>query len=466
MSPTNQSTVRQPDVPPFAGPATPEPGQMSSASSADVQTVQLVLTPAMPGNGAPEWGAARWVGAVDSGTVPRTGAIALRDSDGYHHARLLVREGAVVRGFIDVPMEGGRISATQVAENIEDLPAAPRPAGDGPLPSMTVIVCTRNRPDLVRTSLRAILALDYPEFDVVVVDNASSTPATWNVLTREFAGDRVTAVQEPRPGLSRARNTGLLRATGEIVAFTDDDVVVDPQWLRQLAAGYAAAPAVDCVTGLVPSGELRTRVQGYFDDRVTWSKSVQPRVFALDDPPADLPTFPFCVGQYGTGANVSFRRAALLALGGFDHALGVGTPTGGGEDLDAFTRILLDGRTLVVQPSALVWHRHRDDLGELRTQARGYGTGLGAWLTKLLLSPRTLRLVVARSPHALARLLTLGRRPEQSVVPSQDAPDDFDRLAAKVGRAELLAVSRGPFLYIRERWAGAHAAPLRKRVRP
>jgi GT2 family glycosyltransferase len=427
---------------------------------------QFALTPAMPVNGTPEWSAARWVGALDTSTMPAAGAIVLRDSEGYQHARLLVRDGAEIRGFIDVPVVDGRVDAARVGEEVVRLPPVADQPTAGPLPSMTVIVCTRNRPDLVRTSLTAILALDYPEFDVVVVDNASSTPATWDVVTQEFAGTRVTAVREPIPGLSRARNAGLLRATGEIVAFTDDDVVVDSQWLRQLAAGYARGTTVDCVTGLVPSGELRTRVQGYFDDRVTWSKSVEPRVFSMDAPPADLPTFPFCVGRYGTGANVSFRRSALLALGGFDHALGVGTPTGGGEDLDAFTRVLLRRRTLVVEPSALVWHRHRDELSELRVQARGYGTGLGAWLTKLVLNPRTLLLIIARSPHALARLFSLGKRPARSVVPSQEGPDEFDRVIARVGRAELRAVARGPFLYVRQRWAGAQAAPLRKRVRP
>jgi GT2 family glycosyltransferase len=427
----------------------------------------LILTPAMPLNGTPEWDAARWVGPLDGAQVPDTGVIRLLDSAGYRHARLLVRDGVTVRGFIDVPVTAGSVSVADVHAAIARLPRATHATSlNAPLPSITVVVCTRNRPDMVRTALTAILALDYPSFDVVVVDNASTTTATWELLAREFADDRVTAVSEPRAGLSRARNTGLLHATGEIVAYTDDDVVVDAQWLRQLAAGYHASPSVDCVTGLVPSGELRTRVQGYFDDRVTWSKSVEPRIFSRAAPPRDLPTFPFCVGRFGTGANVSFRRSALLAIGGFDHALGAGTPTGGGEDLDAFARILLDRRTLVVQPSAIVWHRHRDELRELRTQARAYGTGLGAWLTKILLSPRTLPLILVRGVHAVRQLFSLGRRPAQSVVPSQGAPDEFDRIVARVARTELAAIALGPLLYLRQRWSGAHGAPLRKRVRP
>lgn len=425
------------------------------------ESVDILLAPAMPTSGPPEWKDARWVGAIDSAFFPGATVVRLGDSEGYRYARLLVRDGATVRGFIDVPVDNGRVMASDVAAKIRSLPAAKSTSAPGPLPAITVIVCTRNRPAMLRESLTALLALDYPTFDVVVVDNASSTPDTWDMLTREFAHERVTPIAEPTPGLSRARNAGLLHAKGEIVAFTDDDVVVDQHWLRELAAGYLHAPTVDCVTGLVPSGELRTRVQGYFDDRVTWSKSVVSQVFSMKEPPPDLPTFPFCVGRYGTGANISFRRGALLALGGFDNALGVGTPAGGGEDLDIFTRVLLDGRTLVVQPSAIVWHRHRDDLAELRVQARGYGTGLGAWVTKLLLSPRTFPLIVARSPRALARLLTLNRRPEESVAPSTAPRDDFDRLVARVGVSEILAVARGPLRYLRQRWAGVEAAPLR-----
>lgn len=427
-------------------------------------SAQLALDPAMPGSGQPEWAGARWVGAIDSNALPRTGLLRLNNSEGYQHARLLVRDGTVVRGFVDVRVDGGLVAAADLAVRIDALPHPRHVPVPGALPSITVVVCTRNRAVMLRSCLLALLDLDYPTFDVVVVDNASSTRETWNMLATEFADRRVTAVEEPQPGLSRARNTGLKRATGEIVAFTDDDVVVDRFWLREIAAAYTLSADVDCVTGLVPSGELRTRVQGYFDDRVTWSKSVVPRTFSMGAPPADLPTFPFCVGEYGTGANLTFRRSALIAIGGFDHALGVGTPTGGGEDLDIFTRILLAGRTLVVQPSAIVWHRHRDDIAELRIQARGYGTGLGAWVTKLLLDRKTLPLIAARSPRALARLVTLGRRPADSVTPSDGPKDDFDRLVARVGRSEIAAVARGPLLYLRQRWAGIEAEPLRKKA--
>ena len=456
--------------------------QERSASRAVPPIVPLHLSPAMPHGGDPEWPSARWVGAVDVADVTSV-RVRLRDSGGYNHARLLVREGVHVRGFVDLPVDGGWIDGSQLAAEIALLPVAPttefpspatrrmrrKPAaGDRrrkelpanatagePVPSITVLVCTRDRADQLRTSLAAILRLDYPNFDVVVVDNASKTSATRDLLAEEFAHPRIQLVSEPIAGLSRARNTGMLRAAGEIVAFTDDDVVVDPFWLKQLAAAYASAPGIDCVTGLVPSGELRTRVQGYFDDRVTWSKSIQPRVYSMSAPPADLPMFPFCVGQYGTGANFSLRRSAAHELGGFDTAFGVGTRTGGGEDLDMFTRVLLSGRSLAVQPSAIVWHRHRDDIAELKKQAKGYGTGLGSWLTKIIVSPRTFPIVIVRAPRALVRLVSIAwRRPAVSVVQSAGPADEFDRTIARVGWVELASVTRGPWLFFRQRLAG------------
>ncbi|MBC7725642.1 MAG: glycosyltransferase [Burkholderiaceae bacterium] len=403
----------------------------------------------------PEWPGARWVGGIDATSAAAGMQVTLRHADGYHHARLLVRDGASVRGFVDVAVVDGTVSGDELLAAISELPQSEPRADVAELPSITVVVCTRDRAAHLRTALGAILRLDYPDFDVVVVDNAGRTSETRDLVRDEFADPRVRVVLEPVPGLSRARNTGLTAATGQIVAYTDDDVVVDSHWLSELAAGFARAPGVDCVAGLVPSGELRTRVQGFFDDRVSWSKNLVSRVYSLASPPADLPMFPFCVGEFGTGANFAMRRSAALELRGFDTAFGVGTRTGGGEDLDMFTRVILDGRTFVMQPSALVWHRHRDDLAALRVQARGYGVGLGAWLTKIALNPRTLGIALRRSPRAIARLTSLAwRRPEVSVVQESGPRDELGRTIARVGWYELLSVVRGPAAYFAQRLAG------------
>ena len=412
------------------------------------------LVPAMDSHIPPDWPGARWVGSVDLLSLPRHSRLVLLESEGYERARLLLREGPLVHGFVDVDAPGGRVERGALETAVGHLPEAPALPVAVSTPSITVVVCTRDRDSLLRASLTGILRLDYPNFDVVVVDNAARTTATRDMVRDEFSDPRVRLIEEPVPGLSQARNTGLRHARGDIVAFTDDDTSVDEAWLREIAAGFERAPNAACVSGLVASGELRSRTQAYFDGRVSWSDNVEPRVFSLDEPPADLPMFPFTIGAFGTGANFALDRRTALSLGGFDTAFGAGTRTGGGEDIDMFTRVLLEGHSLVVQPSAIVWHRHRDDFSELRSQAHAYGNGLGAWITKIMLNPRTARMALARSPHALRRLFSLGQSAEEQAGQPAQREDDNDRKIAELGRLELLAVAAGPLNYFRQRAAG------------
>jgi glycosyltransferase involved in cell wall biosynthesis len=416
----------------------------------------------MPTTIAPDWTGARWIGSVDVALFAEgvTGTVPLVQATGYLTARLLVRDGSSVRGFVEVPIAHGALSVSAVRRAIEALPpTVATPSSPASLPSITVVVCTRDRASFLRTALGGIIALDYPHFDIVVVDNAPRTSETADMIRAEYASAQLTLVTEPTPGLARARNTGLLRATGDIVAYTDDDVLVDPLWLRELVAGFQLGPTVECVAGLVPSGELRNQVQGYFDGRVSWSKNLTQQVFSLAAPPPMSPLFPFSVGDFGTGANFALRRETALRMGGFDTAFGVGTSTGGGEDIDMFTRVLLDQHSLVVQPTAIVWHRHRDDLDALRVQARGYGTGLGAWLTKILLAPHSRRMVLARSPRAILRLARMAKPAAQhNENPADDTPLAAD-LTKGVGWVELASVLRGPVMYARQRRAGATIMP-------
>ncbi len=229
---------------------------------------------------------------------------------------------------------------------------------------------------------------------------------------------RVRLVSEPVPGVARARNTGLREATGDVVAFVDDDASVDKFWLTALMAGFDRAESVACVSGLVPAGEIRTPAQAEFDRLVNWSNASQARVFDWHRPPADIPLFPFAVGEYGTGANFALDREIALRIGGFDPALGVGAPTCGGEDLDIFFRTLRSGGQLVLEPAAIAWHRHRDSDAALEDQMRGYGMGLGAWLAKIAANPATAALaakvVLTRAPALRRHLGT----PSHTVSPA------------------------------------------------
>jgi GT2 family glycosyltransferase len=405
----------------------------------------------------PEWNGAVWVGSLDIAQVadPATPpTLDLEGAWGHSSARLLIRRGMTVLGLVTLPLTGGFVSVERLRAEI----AALDPVEDQPVPTdlpfISVVICTRDRAEMLRTALSSVLELDYPRFEIVVVDNAAATTDTSDLVLREFSDERIRLIAEPVPGLSSARNAGLRAANGTIVAFTDDDVVVDRSWLQGIATGFAQGDDVACVSGLVPSGELRTAVQVFFDERVSWSKNTSTRVFRLDAPPADLPMFPFSVGEFGTGANFALRTSTALEMGGFDTAFGVGTRTGGGEDLDIFTRVLFAGHALVVEPSAIVWHRHRSDLGALRAQAAGYGIGLGAWLTKVALDGPMRRSAARRAPRALQRLMSKGGGASPAETPSTENKA-MVRAISRVGWFELLCVARGPGRYLRQRWDGA-----------
>lgn len=413
------------------------------------------LESAMPTDGVPEWPSATWIGTLDL-PVEFAESIRVHDSAGYRRARLLLRRAGRPITFVHTDIEDGRLDAGRLRElvapwNDGDGPATENSPGGGVprLPSMSVVICTRDRLSLLREALASVLNCDYPNFEVIVVDNASSDDGSLRYV-EELGDPRVRAVTEPRPGLAVARNTGVLEARGELVAFTDDDVVVEPMWLRWLATAATGSGRIGCVTGLVPSGELRTPTQQYFENQVHWSNNLQRTVFDMAAPPPDLPLFPFQVGLYGTGASFAMPRTVVIDLGGFDEGLGVGSPTGGGEDIDMFVRVLASGRQLVYEPAAIVWHRHRADVDALVTQARGYGLGLGAWLTKVAFTGSLVPLALRKAVRAAGHLHDVTAPP---------SVEDFTP-PADLRRAHTLAVVRGPIAYAASRRQGRRARPL------
>ncbi|MFC7987139.1 glycosyltransferase [Streptomyces sp. NPDC057336] len=269
-------------------------------------------------------------------------------------------------------------------------------------PSASVVVATRERAGQLARALDSLLAQDHPDFEIVVVDNAPATEETRELVERKY-GERVRYVCEPVPGLAIAHNRGLAAVRGQVVAFTDDDVVADPRWLTELTAPFAADPELGCATGLILPARLRTPAQVLLESHGGFAKGFTPRTYDPAHPPADEPLFPFTAGRFGSGANMAFRTAVLRSVGGFDPATGAGTQARGGDDLYGFVRVLAEGRRLRYTPSALVWHHHRETWRDLETQAYGYGAGLTAYLTAVLVNrPALLPGFLARVPGGLA----------------------------------------------------------------
>jgi GT2 family glycosyltransferase len=327
-------------------------------------------------------------------------------------------------------------------------PAAPEHCPDQLVAAglVSVIVCTRNRASMLTACLDRLAAVTYPEVEFVIVDNAPSDDSTRLVVEELQARDqRFRYEREDRPGLSCARNRGLAAARGIYLAYSDDVVSVDPHWVHGIVKGFRRRPDVQCVTGLVGTASITNDAEAYFDARTTsWSTRCAPQLFDLSRQSGDNALYPYSAGIFGTGASFGFLRSALLELGGFDEALGAGTATRGGEDLDIFVRVLLAGGAIAYEPAALVWHHHRADDASLSRQMYGYGAGLTAYLTKLLMQRETRRDVLGRIPAGLVRM---GRIRTGTTKRLGSPAVDTRRL---LGR-EFAGYLAGPVLYARSR---------------
>ena len=359
-------------------------------------------------------------------------SVADADHGGARQALVLVRLHAQPVATIVVDAPGGMVDAESCATAawaaLGMAPdASPRPSGLSPqqlvttesqsigpgsqleakavrasTPSVTVVIATRERTGSLAACLDSLARLEYPNYEVVVVDNNPITDDTAKLI-RNRAEPGVRYAREDRRGLAAAHNCGLRLAEGTIIAFTDDDVIVDQHWLTEVARAFQVDTDVACVTGLILPAELQTPAQILLEAHGNFSKGFEQRIFDLGaHRPAD-PLFPFNTGQLGSGANMSFDREMLRKLGGFDPAIGTGTFGRGGDDLAAFFAVIASGLRLVYQPSALVWHHHRRDFDSLAAQAYGYGVGLGAYLASALANhPASVGRALRCAPAGLA----------------------------------------------------------------
>jgi GT2 family glycosyltransferase len=328
-------------------------------------------------------------------------------------------------------------------------PSVPPPTG---VP-VTVVVCTLGEDPRLARTVASVLAQSHQNLKLVVVDNQ---PASGQVaaLLSGIEDPRLRIVEQPRRGLSAARNAGIAAATGEVVAFTDDDAFADPDWLARLVAPFAVDPAVVCTTGLVLPAELATPAQLWFEEFGAFDKGFERTVWAAGPVPDAVGRlgrrgeggvlFPYSAGVYGSGNNMAFRTSWLRSQPLFDEALGAGSPARGGEDLDAFLAVMLDGKALVYEPAAVVKHHARSDMPSLHRQLYGYGSGMAAVVVKHALRPRRAVEVARRLPAGMRKLL----HPE-----SEKNAGRSGAFPAELARAELRGYAAGPLLYLRGRLA-------------
>lgn len=303
-------------------------------------------------------------------------------------------EGRLI-GFRMVPLPAGtRLSAEETERLLDDAFAhavlrarveaelgAGAEAVTVALPGLTIAICTKDRAErlsrLLERLAQAVAYSPFPFTEVLVVDNAPSDSATADAVAR-FA--RMRYVMEPKVGLNFARNAALGNARGDLLAFLDDDVVIDREWLDGLATACRSAPDAGGFTGLVLPYKLDTDARVAFEKRGGFGRGFERREWHATSFVYEL--HPVGAGLLGAGCNMAFKTDLLRDLGGFDDALDTGAPLPGGGDLDIFYRVLRTGRPIIYEPRYAVYHEHRETIEQLRRQYWTWGLGMMAFLDK------------------------------------------------------------------------------------
>jgi GT2 family glycosyltransferase len=371
----------------------------------------------------------------------------------YTGAWILVCDSGYPLGSIEIPLAGTLITAAELKHELQRHFSGTRSPVDRDaefaLPRISVVIPSNlARVDQLRRCVARMTELDYPDYEVIVVDNRRG-----KVPPVDVPGARV--VREPQPGISAARNRGIAVATGEIVIFTDDDVVPSRQWLRAIAERFAHEPDAAAVTGLMVPLELETDAQILFEqsgsgpDRaykpLSFRRSSHFRVVrrSIEDGTEQAGSL-YKTGEFGLGSNMAFRTSVLRGMGGFDVALGVGTPAPAGDDLALFIELLSAGHRIAYEPSAITQHCHRATVPELEQQIHAYGIGFTAMLTA----------IIVRNPRHLLGLASvlpewLGSMRNHSTAKQLHRPVEYP---PSLARAELWGMLLGPLAYLRSRW--------------
>ena len=230
-----------------------------------------------------------------------------------------------------------------VERAFSETPLRPRSSS----PRISVVVCTHNGGATIAGCLDALSRIEYPDYEVIVVDDGS-TDGTASIAA-EFD---VRVISTENQGLSSARNTGLEAATGEIVAFTDDDACPDREWLRYLAHAFATSGHVG-----IGGPNLEPPDSRLIERAVACAPGGPIHVLLSDD-----------VAEHVPGCNMAFRRAALEAVGGFDPQFRIA-----GDDVDVCWRLQERGWTIGFSAAGVVLHRRRGSVRAYLAQQAEYG---------------------------------------------------------------------------------------------
>lgn len=322
-------------------------------------------------------------------------------------------------------------------------------------PFVSIIVATHERAALLQTCLRSLLALDYPDYEIIVVDNAPTSSATAAMIQLAYAHEpRIRLLCEERRGVTWARNCGINAARGSIIAIADDDIVADRHWLTELVRPFRLSANVACVSGLILPLKLDTPAQVWFEEYGGFNRGFSQRIYDLAEHNPHTPAYPYHAGAFGAGASVAFTAQFLREVGGFDRVLGNGNPVAAGEDIALFFQVIHRGYQLVYTPGSLAFHLHRTDYAGLRKQIYHYGIGLTAYFTKNIVDEPALLLDFAsKIPYGFLMLLKAKFvKPAPKTVTSGNKTLHRSALYPReLSTIELKGMLYGPIAYLQGR---------------
>ena len=264
-------------------------------------------------------------------------------------------------------------------------------------PSLTIVISTRDRPHYLARCLDSIRKMMTQShsinsfIEILIIDNAPSDNRTRDVVS---SFSEVRYVCEPMPGVNSARNRALKEARGQLLAYLDDDVVVDPMWLSGLVEAWSENPTAAAFTGQVLPYELVSNAQVIFEKRGGFRQGFKKKCYSQKLEGHSWS--PLKTWTFGVSANMAIQKDILQKLGGFDTVLGPGTLPEGGDDLDIFYRVIRAGYSLQYSPDYLVFHQHRRQKKDLRHQYWTWGMGLMTFLGKSYRTDPTYRIKIIK----------------------------------------------------------------------
>lgn len=241
-------------------------------------------------------------------------------------------------------------------------------SNNSPVIHVSAVICTRNRGDKIASAVQSVLRCEHPSFDLTIIDQSTDDLTRDAVEKMALEEPRLKYVFSSEPGLSKAYNNGVARTTGDIIVFTDDDCIVDPDWITTIVDAFESEPDGDLLYGrVIAAGSTAD------DTRLTP---------ALDIPVAERLAKGEGFKVFGMGANFAARRRLFVKAGGFDEMLGGGGPLWSSQDYDLEYRAYQSGCVVLLRPDVYVRHdgrREREDWPQLLL---AYGSGDGAFYMK------------------------------------------------------------------------------------